>query len=210
MADSLALIQLCEESQVTTLLTLKWILYSLATLIVGLRLYLRLGTPSGLGADDYAIFASWASHCTPQNTGPLMGSQVVASVDGGFLTKWILSGLGSHWACLSDVQKLQVLKWSQLTQTVDVVGVGLVKVSVCLCVLRVLERATKKLALCIWILIAFIVAIHLTQLILFLTQCRPLKAIWMPQIHGQCFSLHVTYLAGYIRFGKRVDEHFRL
>ena len=138
-----------------------------------------------------------------------MRIQVVASVDGGFLTKWILSGLGSHLACLSDTQRLQVLKWSQLTQTVDVVGVGLVKVSVCLCVLRVLERATKKLARCIWILIAFIVAIHLTQLVLFLTQCRPLDAIWMPQIHGQCFSLHVTYLAGYIRFGERLRRTSR-
>lgn len=204
MADSLALVKLCEESQVNTLLTLKWTLYSLATLTVGLRLYFRLGTRSGLGADDYTIFASWASNRISQATSILMGSQIIASVVGGFLTKWILSGLGSHWACLSDIQRLQVLKWSQLTQTVDVVGIGLVKVSVCLCVLRVLERATKKLALCIWILIAFIVAIHLTQLILFLTQCRPMKAIWMPQTHGQCFSLHVTYLAGYIRFGKRV------
>ncbi len=210
MAELLALNHLCEESQVPTLLTLKWTLYSLATVTVSLRLYLRLGTRSGLGADDYAIFASWASYRISQERGVLMDNQVVASVDGGFLTKWILSGLGSHWACLSDIQRLQVLKWSQLTQTVDVVGVGLVKISVCLCVLRVLERATKKLALCIWVLIVFIVAIHLTQLILFLTQCRPMKAIWMPQIHGQCFSLHVTYLAGYIRFGKRFGKTLRV
>ena len=62
MADPLSLIHLCAESQVTTLITLKWILYSLSTFTVGLRLYFRLGTRGGLGADDYVIFASWASH----------------------------------------------------------------------------------------------------------------------------------------------------
>ena len=62
MADSLASIYFCEESQVTTLLTLKWMLYSLATITVSLRLHFRLGTRSGLGADDYTIFASWVSY----------------------------------------------------------------------------------------------------------------------------------------------------
>lgn len=209
MADPLSLIHLCEESQVTTLMTLKWILYSLSTFTVGLRLYFRLGTRGGLGADDYVIFASWASHRISQKMLILIVSQVVASIVGGFLTKWILVGLGSHLACLSDAQKVQVLKWSQLTQTVDVVGVGLVKISVCLSVLRVLERAAKKLSQCIWVLLTFIVASHVTQLILFLTQCRPMEAIWVPQIHHQCFSLHVTYLAGYIRFGKRIKRTLR-
>ena len=210
MADSLALAQFCQESSLTALLTLKWVLYIFATFTVGLRLYFRLDSRSGLGADDYVIFASWVSNEILQIRSILTSIQVVASVVGGFLTKWILMGLGSHLACLSDAQRLQVLKWSQLTQTVDVVGVGLVKLSVCLSVLRVLERASKNLARCIWVLIAFIVAIHLTQLVLFLTQCLPMTLIWEPQMHGKCFSLHVTYLAGYIRFGRKPESNVRI
>ena len=204
MADPQALDRLCEESQATTLLALCWTLFGLGTVVLGLRFYFRLSTRSGLGADDYTILASWASYIVLSLVSVLTVSQVIGVVDGGFFTKYVLSGLGSHLLCLSATQSLDVLKWSQLTQIVDVVGVGLVKISVCLCVLRVLERAAKNLARCIWILLAFIVASHVTQLILFLTQCRPMDAIWMPQIHGQCFSLHITYLAGYIRFGKKI------
>ena len=202
MADSPALNRLCEESQATTLLALSWTLFTLSTIVLGLRLYFRLSTRSGLGSDDYTIFASWASSLVYSLTDVLMRNQVIGAVDAGFLTKWVLSGLGSHLQCLSATQSFDVLKWSQLTQIVDVVGIGLVKISVCLCVLRVLERAAKNLARCIWVLLAFIVASHVTQLILFLTQCRPMDAIWIPQVHSQCFSLHITYLAGYIRFGK--------
>ena len=73
----------------------------------------------------------------------------------------------------------------------------------------------------LYVIIAFVSASHLAQvsistiktkgsagganmvkILLFLVQCRPMAAIWNPQIQGQCFSSHFTYLAGYIGFGK--------
>ena len=37
-----------------------------------------------------------------------------------------------------------------------------------------------------------------------------MAAIWDSGIHGQCFSPHVTYLAGYIGFGKQCGQIQRI
>ena len=33
-----------------------------------------------------------------------------------------------------------------------------------------------------------------------------MAAIWDTQVKGQCFSSHVTYLAGYVGFGERTPK----
>lgn len=93
-----------------------------------------------------------------------------------------------------------------MAQIVNVIGIGLVKVSVILCVLRLIDRAREQLNVFLWILVGFVSASHLAQVLLFLVQCRPMAAIWNPHVHGKCFSPHVTYLAGYIGFGKMVQK----
>ncbi len=124
----------------------------------------------------------------------------------GFLTELIYSGVGRHIYCLPKEQISITIKWSIISQIVNVIGIGLVKVSVCLCVLRLIDRARKQLNLFLWILIAFVSASHFAQVILFLVQCRPMSTIWDPRIPGKCFSPHVTYLAGYIGFGKVLQK----
>ena len=93
------------------------------------------------------------------------------------------------------------MKWSVIAQIFNVIGIGLAKISVCLSVLRIINRTGKKLVVFLWIIIAFAAASHLVQVMLFLVQCRPIAAIWDPRIRGKCFSSHYTYLAGYIGFG---------
>ena len=94
-----------------------------------------------------------------------------------------------------------MLKWSVISQIFNNIGIGLAKISVCLCVLRIIGWTRKHLATFLWVVIAFCAASHFAQVMLFLVQCRPMAAIWNPHIHGKCFSPHITYLAGYIGFG---------
>lgn len=94
-----------------------------------------------------------------------------------------------------------MLKWSVISQIFNNIGIGLAKISVCLCVLRIIGRTRKHLATFLWVVIAFCAASHFTQVMLFLVQCRPMAAIWNPRIQGKCFSPHITYLVGYIGFG---------
>ena len=109
--------------------------------------------------------------------------------------------MGRHIYCLPPEQIPLVLKWSVISQIFNVIGIGLAKISVCLCVLRIIGWTRKHLATFLWVVIAFCAASHFAQVLLFLVQCRPMAAIWNPHIHGKCFSPHITYLAGYIGFG---------
>ena len=132
----------------------------------------------------------------------LTSSQIAAIIGTVFLTELIFAGVGRHIYCLPKEKIPATVRWSIMAQIVNNIGIGLVKVSVCLCVLRLIDRGRKALNIFLWVLIAFVSASHFAQILLFFIQCRPMAAIWDPRIPGKCFSPHVTYLAGYIGFGK--------
>lgn len=175
----------CHEDQGPLLLGICWTLAGLAMLIVTLRIYFRLGLRHGLHSDDYTIAAA----------------MIVGLIGAALLTKLVQAGAGKHIACLPPGQIYPVLKWSQLAQIANVLGIGLVKVSVCLCVLRLIDRARRRLSQFLWVLIAFVAVSHFVQILLFLLQCRPFNAMWNPKIKGTCFSAHVVYTAGYTNYG---------
>ena len=110
-------------------------------------------------------------------------------------------GLGRHVFCLSPTQARYTLLWSLLSQVENNIGICLVKISVCLCVLRVIDRISRTLRIFIWTLIAFISASHFGQVMLFLVECFPLAAVWDASVKGQCLTEHQVYIAGYIGFG---------
>ena len=128
--------------------------------------------------------------------------QIAGIVGSAFLTKLVREGVGLHIYCMPRNKLPMIVKWSILSQIVNIFGIGLVKISVCLCVLRLIDRARKKLTVFLWVLITFCVVSHVAQVVLFVIQCRPMSAIWNSHINGQCFSAHVVYLAGYIGFGR--------
>ncbi|KAI4207934.1 MAG: hypothetical protein LQ346_000271 [Caloplaca aetnensis] len=176
---------LCQEDHGPLLLGLGWGLLGLALLIVATRIYFRLGLRNGLHADDYFVVASL----------------IVGIVGAAFLTKLVEFGGGRHIYCLPRGHIYPVLKWSLLAQICNVIGIGLVKISVCLCVLRLVDRARRRLSQFLWVLIAFVAASHFVQVLIFLIQCRPLNALWDPTVKGTCFSAHVVYTAGYTNYG---------
>ena len=109
-------------------------------------------------------------------------------------------GLGRHIYCLSPEQISRAIMWSVLSQLFNFVGIGLAKVSVCLCVLRILNRTRKGLTKLLWVLIFFVSISHLCECVLFIVQCRPMPKMWNPHIKGKCFSPHITYQVGYFSF----------
>ena len=187
------------------LLAVSYVLLCTAITAVALRLYVKLGLRNGVKSDDYTIVASLVSPKFRQSQpfgGPwLTVVQITAIIGVGFETKFVLTGLGRHIYCLPPEQLLLVIKWSVISQIFNVIGIGLAKISVCLCVLRIIGWTRKYLATFLWVVIAFCAASHSAQVMLFLLQCRPMAAMWNPKIHGTCFSPHITYLAGYIGFG---------
>lgn len=203
MSESMPMQASCNENQGPMLLALSYTLLCTAISAVVLRLYVKLRLHNDLGSDDYTIVASLVSQESPEMAlgASLTVFWIAAIIGVGCETKFVLVGLGRHIYCLPFEQIPLVLKWSVISQVFNIIGIGLAKISVCLCVLRIIGRTRKHLATFLWVIIIFCAASHFAQVMLFLVQCRPMAAIWNPHIHGKCFSPHVTYLAGYIGFG---------
>lgn len=79
------------------------------------------------------------------------------------MTKMIRAGAGKHIYCLALGRIPVAIQWSIYAQIVNNIGIGLVKISVCLCVLRVIDRVGKRLSRFLWVLIAFVTASHFVQ-----------------------------------------------
>ena len=126
--------------------------------------------------------------------------QIVGIVAGGFFTKMITSGMGRHVACLPPQSVVSMLEFSAISEALNVLGIGIVKISVCLTLLRVVERGRQRISQFLWCLLVFVATTHLALAMLFFLHCRPLAALWNPQVHGSCLSTHTTVLAGYIGF----------
>lgn len=93
-----------------------------------------------------------------------------------------------------------MLEFSAISEALNVFGIGVVKISVCLALLRVVERARRGITLFLWSLLVFVAVTHLALAMLFFLHCRPLAALWNPEVHGSCLTTHTTVLAGYIGF----------
>lgn len=93
-----------------------------------------------------------------------------------------------------------MLEYSAISEALNVFGIGVVKISVCLALLRVVERARRGITLFLRSLLIFVAVTHLALAMLFFLHCRPLAALWNSKVHGSCLSSHTTVLAGYVGF----------
>ncbi|KAI4147929.1 MAG: hypothetical protein LQ341_001701, partial [Variospora aurantia] len=117
-----------------------------------------------------------------------MASLAIGIVGAAFLTMLVQSGGGQHIFCLPRGSIYPVTKWSLLAQICNVIGIGLVKISVCLCVLRLIDRVRRRLSQFIWVLLAVVAISHFVQVVIFLLYCRPLNALWNPKVKGTCLD----------------------
>ena len=128
--------------------------------------------------------------------------QIVGLPDPFLATKWVHTGLGKHIECLGPARAYATVQWSIATQACHITCLGLVKVSLCLCVLRVIDRVERRIATFLWVNIALVSVVHVAQLAMLLAECRPLGALWDSSVHGKCFSPSTTYITTYVAFSK--------
>lgn len=121
-----------------------------------------------------------------------------AYVEAGFLTTQISLGLGRHVFCIAPESQSAIRKWTTFLQLTNVIGIGLAKVSVCVLVLRVIDKAAVKFSRFIWAVIVFVSAVHLAEAIAILVQCIPLEARWNPNIKGKCGNWGIKFQMLYL------------
>ncbi|MCJ1353820.1 MAG: hypothetical protein MMC33_003807 [Icmadophila ericetorum] len=175
---------LCKVNDGTGPLVLTWVMLTISTIVVSLRGLVRYHSRN-LGWDDYTIVLS----------------QALALAGAIAFTKLVLAGMGQHIYCLTIQQLSGALHWSMISQILVVTTAAVIKFSVCLFVLRIIDQTRKRVHQLLWALIAFVCVVHTVQVILYIVQCRPMSALWNFGEKGECFSIHFTYLAAYIGGG---------
>ena len=106
--------------------------------------------------------------------------------------------MGRHVRCLPSQSIIAVHEFSAIFEGLNAFGTGVVKISVCLALLRVVERARRRITLFLWLLLVLVATTHLTLTMLFFLHCRPLARLWNPKVNGSCMSTHTMVLACYI------------
>lgn len=105
-------------------------------------------------------------------------------------------------ACLSPDSSAEIRKWITFLQLQNVIGIGLAKISVCALVLRVIDKAAVKFSRFLWAIIAFVITVHLAEVIVILVQCKPLEALWNPNVKGKCSNRSIKFQVLYIENGE--------
>nr|OQO32545.1 hypothetical protein B0A51_00109 [Rachicladosporium sp. CCFEE 5018] len=142
-----------------------------------------------LGNDDYCIAAA---------TIPTIGRITCQFIS-------LRHGNGKHRWTLSKADYQQVNMMTMLTQLFLFPILCLLKVSVCLLVLRI--KSTKKLRWGLWGLITLLVVTTLLPVIVLFAECRPMSAYWTGPA-TKCWDAKVRIYSIYVQTGMLLSTAF--
>ncbi|CAF9907891.1 MAG: hypothetical protein HETSPECPRED_007930 [Heterodermia speciosa] len=152
-----------------------------ALLFVLPRVYVRTWMNNAFGWDDVMVIVA----------------MVFAIIDAGFLVPSVLLGYGQHMYYLSDDNLIEALKWYYLVIPPLVISLGASKISICLLLLRILDRTRNKFKRYFpYGIIVISVAVAVPSAGYTLGQCQPLKKLWNPSTPGHCQDP-----SKYVKFG---------
>ncbi|KAI1265450.1 hypothetical protein F5Y18DRAFT_52663 [Xylariaceae sp. FL1019] len=150
----------------------------LALLVTGLRLYSRLFLAKSFGSDD----------------GTVTAAILLAFVSYILYLYQIPHGLGMHNVLVSDPDRY-VFGAASFAQTIlQLVGLGFLKISVALALLRLVRNKVYKGIL--WATIAFVSIYTLFAILTLLVYCQPIDGFWNPRSGAKCYSLQL-----FVQFG---------
>ncbi|MCJ1396091.1 hypothetical protein MMC18_008979 [Xylographa bjoerkii] len=166
-----------------SLLTASIILTTASLLVVVLRMYARIKIVDKVGPDDYTMLAA-------------MAITIAGMV---FAIEEVTYGAGRHLYYLSLPEKSHVIMYNHFEEMQNLAATCLVKVSVCLFILRLLAGVNGwKLRWTLYTLIAWMTTVTILTFIGILVECIPISSAWDPTVQGDCASDKRVYVLGYI------------
>ncbi len=91
-------------------------------------------------------------------------------------------------------------EFSALGEGFNIIGIGVIKISMCLTLLRIVELARRRMAQFLWSLLIFVGITHFGLGMTYFLRCRPLTAEGYPQGRALCLPTRTINLAGYLIF----------
>jgi len=112
----------------------------------------------------------------------------------------VRNGAGRHEYYLQRPEIIEELKWHAFSQIQLYICTALIKTSVCLFLVRIVNK--KYLIRLLYALSAALIIVNLAVVIALVTQCRPFNKVWDVRIKGQCWKVDVLKTFGWIAGGK--------
>lgn len=112
----------------------------------------------------------------------------------------VKNGAGRHEYYLQRPEIIEELKWHAFSQIQLYMCTALIKTSVCLFLIRIVNK--KYLVRFLYTLSATLIMVNLAVVIVLVTQCRPLEKVWDVRVNGQCWKIDVLKTVGWIAGGK--------
>ena len=110
-------------------------------------------------------------------------------------------GAGRHIETLTIAQLSEFIKWTFVEGVAFVISTYFVKVSVCIFILRLIDKIRRIMRQFIYFLMGFLIVSTLGLVIALLAQCRPLKALYVLDIEGKCYPKDVATAVAYVQAG---------
>ena len=173
------------------ILIVKWLTVSIALLLVSLRFYVRGVLRKKLGWDDYTILLAVVRYLP---SGLLQQSftdscfEAFAIAESIFSNFQVYSGFGRNIYYLTTLQIQNFGLYTTICIMLLIVGTGLVRISVCLFVLRLVPVTKTPYRRWIWGLLAFCTIPSLAHFLAQCFQCVPLSGLWDKNVKARCFA----------------------
>ncbi|CAO2654585.1 Nn.00g113180.m01.CDS01 [Neocucurbitaria sp. VM-36] len=164
-----------------TIVSMSVVFTTIAFVTTCLRLWVRKGRRA-LGLDDYTITAAMC----------------LTIVEAGLTIQAVTHGKGKRGIYLSRSDREYINMYSWYAQHVLFAAMALVKISVCLLVMRI--KNSKAMKWLTGVVIAVLCTSALECSIVLLAQCRPISAHWRPT-PGACWPAEVRIYSIYVQAG---------
>ncbi|PGH17305.1 hypothetical protein AJ79_01189 [Helicocarpus griseus UAMH5409] len=159
-----------------------WVLATVCTITVGLRVYSRTLIVNKFGWDDALMVFAWAGAITTT-------ALVTVSTTYGF---------AKHlWDIHDPEDQAQALKYTWIAPAISLIPSCAAKISVMLFLLRVLGRAVKLYHKIVLYGAALImIGANCVSFSILLDYCKPREMAWRPYLNGKCMHPDVLQIAG--------------
>lgn len=182
-----------------------WIVTSLSTIFLGLRVYAKLSRRCGLWWDDYILIVSWVRPprrlTSTATSGAVLGlrhEQVLVLMHSISITVWVSYGYGMQIQDINpeNIPTLHLL--GEIIGTFTTIAASLSKTGFAIMLLRLAKPWMKKL-ICVMIvsmnIVSFLAALF------FWISCTPVRKVWHPAMEGTCWDrhslmIHVMFASG--------------
>ena len=98
--------------------------------------------------------------------------------------------MGRHVVYITSTLS-ELLKVVTVAEIGNAIGVGFVKMSVCIFVLRIIERTHYRIRMTLYSVMILNTVITLVAVFCIAFSCRPFAKIWNPSVPGKCFPTQI-------------------